>query len=127
MAIINLSKILDLTRIYTTQAGQELKDFLDYSVQAYDVILRALRQGLNFEDNFYATVQTYSLYHDQDQIIFTNGRTPNHILFTRVVDTTILIGSHGWYINDSGETVVHIKYDGGVANTAYDTTLIICY
>ena len=47
-----ISRIIETSRFLSTEAGQQLTDFINYMSELAEQTIRALRNGLNFSDNF---------------------------------------------------------------------------
>lgn len=112
MARFSINRLLDTSKMQATKAGQELYDFIDYVSLFSEQVLRALRNQLTFQDNFACKLKTVTLLHNVEQVIDVNGEKPTGILVTRVVSSSVLLDSFGWYLNDVGQTVVKAGFTG---------------
>ncbi len=108
---INVTRIFETSRALATKSGQELQDFVEFVSGAFAQVILALRNNLTFEDNFLCLTQQITLFHNQVQIINTNGKTPKRIMATARSTTQILTG-FGWTIGDNGETQIKATFDG---------------
>ena len=106
MTKINVSRLFDAGKALATQAGQELSEMVTFLQTSLEQILRALRNGLTFEDNLYGTVLQLSLAHGQAQKVALGGKSPRHVFVTRVVDATEPNPQIAWYIDGSGNLVI---------------------
>lgn len=126
MSKLNISRIFDVSKYLSTKAGQELADVLEYISSLSEQILRALRNGLSFADNFDAIQSTVSLTSGVASVVGTSGKRPIGIVPMRIVSTTSRVDSFGWYLNDQGQTVVTATFTGS-PTTAIDVVLVIFF
>ena len=112
MAKFSINRLLDTSKMATTKAGGELRDLLDYLALFSEQVLRAFRNQLTFQDNFACFVKDYTLVHNTETTIITDGTTPAGIIPLRVYSSTTGIDSLSWWLNDAGQTVVKVGFVG---------------
>lgn len=127
MTKIDLGRIFEVSKLLQTKSGQETQEGWEWLSDFGERTIRALQNGVGFSDNVDCKVDDFDLPHNTDQIVNTNGRTPIHIIATRVVasDTTITIRDFGWRINDDSEIVVNCGY--GNSTDTQSVRLIIIF
>ena len=98
MAKVTLSRLFEVSRYLTTDAGNQLRDALVYLSEFVEVTTRNLRNGLTFGDNFDATLKTVTVRPDTEQVILTGERRRvAEVAVRRVVDDTYyIVDSFGW-------------------------------
>jgi len=127
VTVITITRTPDIAKALNTKSGQELDDILSFLVtELTDQVIRTLRNGISFKDNFTCIVSQVALTHDVYQEIETNGRTPTQIIFGRVSSPTTILTGFGWFVNERGRLQVKVKYDP-VPTTALDCTLTILF
>ncbi len=113
MTKIDLGRIFEVSKLLQTKSGQETQEGWTWLSDFGERTIRALRNGLGFADNVDCKVDDYELPHDTDQIINVDGRSPVHILATRVISEsteTVMVRDFGWRVNDDSEIVVRCAY-----------------
>ena len=123
---LSLSRLLETSKFISTDAGQQLADFIEYVADLAENTIRALQNQLTFQDNFNAKVSLVSLKHNVEQIVNTDLKRPIGIIPLQTVSTTTGVDSIIWYINNSGQTVVKVGLVGAPA-AAVDVTLAILF
>jgi len=124
MAKVTLSRLFEVSRYLTTEAGNQLADALVYLSEFVEVTTRNLRNGLTFADNFDATIKTVTVRPDTEQVILTGERRRvSEVAVRRVVDNTyFVIDSFGWKYNSDGNVVIKVGFTGTPPSTQ-DITL----
>ena len=125
MSKITIANVFEISKSLATKAGAELIEPLSFLSEFGEQALRALRQGLNFRDNFDGQFKVVSLFNGVDQIVSVN-KTPVDIWVTRAFTNTSFVTSFGWYINDSTQLVVNASFTGSPAE-AIRTRLAIVF
>ncbi len=127
MAKLSINALLETSKMLATKAGQELKDLLDYTNSISDNMLRALRQGLTFDDNIKGTSLTASLLHNTPQIInYDRRQNIFAVIPVRTISTETGIDSMLWYMDSSSNLTVKVGFTGA-PTTKVDTVLAIFY
>ena len=116
MSKINISRLLDTSKMIKTEAGKQLEPLINYTSDMAEQVLRSLKNGLTFEDNINSSILTVGLVHNTSQEINTNNRTPTGVLIRRVLSTTDIPTGLLWYLNDSGNLIVKVLFS--TANTS---------
>lgn len=122
---LTITRILETARALTTDAGQQLSDFITYMAEFVDQTVRALRNGLTFSDNFDCQVRTVSLLHDTAQIV-SSTRKVTGIIPTRAVEMNLMIAEFGWWYNDAGNLVVKASFDSDPGK-AIDVLIVMLF
>ncbi len=107
---ITLSRIFETSKALATKPGQELQDFITFVGDMSEQVLRALRNGITFEDNIRCLAPRVSLIHNVDQLVNTDGKAPKRVLVTRVYSTTTGVDGFMWYVDNQGRLIVKIKF-----------------
>ena len=123
---MNISRLLETSKFASTDAGQQLADFIQYVADLAENVIRALQNQLTFQDNFNAKVSTISLKHNVEQVVNTDFKRPMGILPLQAISTTTGVDSLIWYVNNSGQTVVKVGLVGS-PTAAVDVTLAILF
>jgi len=103
--IIDLTRVFDASKSLATKSGQELTDFIGYTTDAMEKIIRALRNGLSFADNFYCSVETASVVHNTTAIVNATKRVIGVIPIQTDHNTDALI-SLNWRYNNAGRLTI---------------------
>jgi hypothetical protein len=122
---LTLTRLLETSRIMATKVGQEIPFFFDYMAEFVEQTIRALRNGLNFADNFACEIREVELTHDTAQTIQAS-KTVRMILFTRVLSTSQLLVGQGWYYDDNNNLTVKVRFSGG-AGTAAPVVIVLLF
>lgn len=109
MTKINISRLKNLSKILSTDAGNELREFINYSANTFELVLRALNKGLTFQDNFAANVVTATVFNNTDTQIAVTSK-PSGVIPMRVIEASSGISSFNWYINSSGNLIVNVVF-----------------
>jgi hypothetical protein len=112
MTKINIQRTFDPSKVYETDAGKQLKDFIDSQLQVNELSLRTLRGGISFEDNMYCLVRDLELKHAEPQVIGSDKKVS--LMFAgRVFSTEFyLTAPLQWYYNDQGQLEVVARFSG---------------
>ena len=125
MAKLSISRIFDTGKFLKTEAGQQLEGVITYLAEFAEQSLRAIRNGLTFQDNFDCEVKTVSLIHGTEQVISTSKQVTG-VLVTRVVSSVYGFDSISWYIGNNGSLVVKVNFSNSPpAGTELDIVLIV--
>ena len=123
MAKITISRVFESSKAIATEAGKQLTEFITYCTDVSEQTLRALRNGLTFQDNVNCLVPDVSVKHNVPQVINTNGKAPWGVL---VAKAAMPITSFYWKLVDNGSTQVTIQFLGTPV-TEQAVTLIILF
>lgn len=126
MAKVTLSRLFEVSRYLTTEAGDQLKDALFYLSEFVEVTTRNLRNGLTFTDNFDTIIKTISVRPDTETVILVSDkRRATEVVLRRVVDNQYYdVSSYGWKYNSAGEIVVRVGFAGSPPATQ-DITVVV--
>lgn len=125
MAKLSLSRLFDTAQTLSTDVGQQITDFVDYVAELAKQVLTALKNGLNFADNFDCATAIVSLTHNAPQIVSAT-KTPTGVLFTRVYSTTALLTGSGWYLDSQNRLVVTATFST-FPSSPIQVSLVILY
>lgn len=106
---LNISRIFETSQLLSTEAGDQLKELVTYMADLAEQVLRALRNQLNFTDNFDCLVTEVSLEHQVLATINNEGKLPVGIQIQRVVSRDYGINGHGWYNDEDGTTKLWVS------------------
>ena len=124
---ITLSRVFETSRALATSAGQELSDFIDFTAQMSEQVLRALRNGLTLEDNVRCLTQRVTLESDKHQQVATGGKLPNKVLVTRIYSLTNGLSGFLWYVDNQNRLNVRCTFDNSPGTNKIDVDLLIFY
>lgn len=127
MAKLQISKVLETSKLLATQAGQQLSELITFTNDMSEQVVRALRQGLTFDDNFKALSATISVTHNTEQIVETNNRTPVYVLPARVVSSTVGIDAFTWFIDNSNRLVVKVGFTSPAPTAPLNVAILIFF
>ena len=114
MAKVTLSRLFEVSKYLTTEAGKELKDALIYLSEFVEVTTRNLRNGLTFADNFDTTMKTLVVRNETETIILTEEprRVKEVVLRQAVDDSYFVVDSFGWKYDSSGNVIIKVGFAG---------------
>ena len=110
MAKLSIQRLLEVSKLLATDAGKQLEEALTFLNDVSDQVLRALRNGLTFQDNFNAALSEVTVKHDVETQVSTSGKRPSGVIPLRVLSTTSGIDGITWYLNNQGILTVKIKF-----------------
>jgi hypothetical protein len=122
---LTITRVLETAKVLATEAGQEIGDFISYMAEFVDQVVRALRNGLTFKDNFDCEVRLVSLLHNTAQIV-SSTRTVTGIIPVRLVRQDLMLRDFGWYYDDNGRLTVKASFDADPGN-AVDVQLVMLF
>lgn len=114
MGKILFTQNFDISKARQTKAGQELTDFLEYSANAFNNVLRIMINGLSFADNFDCEIKQVALKSGVETVVSTTQRKrAQEVRIRRVInDTYYQWTAFGWKYNPQGEIVVKVDFAG---------------
>jgi len=122
---INIPRLTNISKLLATESGNQLQEFITYSSNAFEQIIRSLKGSLTFEDNFSADKKTVVMYHNTNTTVLVD-RVPDGIIPLRVLQQNSGIDSFDWFVSNTGQVVVNIKFtDAPVAETRTVNLLIL--
>lgn len=112
MAKITIQRIFETTKALSTEAGQSLADFINFSAQFAEVTLRSLRNGLTYQDNMDCEIKTVELTHNTLTTISLSGtRRPTEIRVRRLVNPAhVLAKPMAWGFTSTGKVYVQAEF-----------------
>lgn len=124
MAKYTVSRLLETTRLLTTDAGEQLKDLVNYTSEMAENIARLLRNGLSFSDNFNCQIREVSVKHEVLEPVGADKPVLG-IIPIRVLSTTVDLESFGWHYDERGRLVVRAAFTGAPANSQKLTLVLL--
>lgn len=122
---LTITRVLETAKVMATEAGQQLTEFISYMAEFVDQVVRALRNGLTFKDNFDCEVRTVSLLHDTAQVV-SSTRKVTGIIPVRLVAQGLMLRDFGWYYDDNGQLTVKAAFDADPGNSV-DVQLVMLF
>lgn len=122
---ITLTRVLETGKILATDVGQKIPDFFQYMGEFVEQVVRTLRNGLTFQDNFDCVVKKLTLIHDTPQAIEV-PKTASKIDVQRVYSQTSICTGFGWYYDVQGNLTVVAKFDP-VPDSSLDVSIIVLF
>ncbi len=110
---VTVSRLFELSKALTTDAGKELENALTYLSEFAEVTVRGLRNNLTFEDNVDCEQKRISVRHNVEAIISTTAqKRPTRIYIDRAVSQYYVVTGFGWKFSNTGQVVMKILFDG---------------
>lgn len=122
---ITLTRVLETSKILATKVGQEIPDFFNYMAEFVEQVVRALRNGLTFRDNFDCDVKVAKLLHNIPQVI-SSTRQVTGIIPLRIVSQTATLRDFGWYYDENNRLTVKVGFDAD-PNSSIDVILLLLF
>lgn len=122
---LTITRVLETAKVLSTDAGQQIGEFISYMAEFVDQTVRALRNGLNFKDNFDCQIKIVGLSHDTAQIVSAD-RTVTGIIPIRAIRQNLTISEFGWWYDDNGRLTVKAAFDADPGNIV-DVTLVMLF
>ncbi len=122
---ITLTRLLETSKVLTTEAGQQLKDMVTYLAEFVDQTVRTLRNGITFADNFDCATPTVSLKHNVASVV-ASTKAVTGILPIRTFSSVNALDSFTWYYDEQNRLSVKASFVGSPAE-AVNVTLILLY
>lgn len=128
MTKIRQTKQFDVSKSLASEPGKILADFIQYTADALDQVIRVLRNGVSFGDNIDANFKTATLKPDTVSALNTSDRKPACVLISKVVSTLYGVDSFQWFIDGQGITQVQVGFTNSPsAQTQIDVVFLIIY
>lgn len=129
MAKISIARIYDLSKVLLTKAGAELEEPFRYLSEFAENALRALRNGLTFEDNFNAEVKQVRTRQNLETVVAVNPRKRvSRVYVDRVIKPIAhyQVEAFGWKYNETGQLVIKVALSGEIpASLDVEISLVI--
>lgn len=124
---LTIGKLLESSRYLATEVGQQIPDFFVFMSDLTDQVVRALRNGLTFQDNFDAEIRTTSVTHNTAQVVVPRkpGAAVQGIIPLRLVSQTHGIDSFAWYYDPQGRLTIRVGITSAPANPIQITLAIL--
>lgn len=130
MAKLNISRLFETSVYLTTQAGQELQPMLEYLSNFTSEVVRNLRAGLTFGDNFLSETKVVSVLSGVNAVILPSKTFPvTQIQISKVYDGQFfIVTGFGWTFDINGNLIVNITFGGSPpADRSIQVGLLIFY
>lgn len=122
---VTLTRVLETAKILSTKVGQEIPDYFNYMAEFVEQVVRSLRNGLTFRDNFDCDIKLVSLLHNTPQVI-ASVRPVTGIIPLRVVSQTRMLRDFGWYYDENNRLTVEVAFDTD-PNSSLDVILLLLF
>lgn len=122
---LTITRVFETAKILATETGQQISDMVNYLAEFVDQVVRALRNGLTFADNFDCQIKTVSLTHDVAQIV-SSDRKVTGMIPIRCIRQDLMLAEFGWYYDDNGRLTVKASFDADPGN-AVDVQLVMLF
>lgn len=127
MAKITIQRIFETTKALATEAGQSLQDFINFSAQFSEITIRALRNGLNYADNFDCEITNLSLTQTTPLIIASRSKRPTEIRIRRILTQGVKLSAPlAWGFTASGRIYLEATFTPAPTQPI-DVEVIILY
>jgi hypothetical protein len=128
MAKITISRLFEVSKYMTTDAGKELSDALQYLSEFVEVTIRNLRNGLTFTDNFNSIGKTVTVRPNNQTVVVGKDETRRvkEVVCRRVIDDKYYrLENFGWKYLASGDLVIMADFIDGDGSSPASTTDVI--
>lgn len=131
MAKLSIQRLMEVSKLLATDAGQQLQDALTFLNDVSDQVLRALRNGLTFRDNFNCQIAEAELSHDVESLVNTGSNRAVGIIPLRVSmsnnsgSTKSAVSALVWYINNQGKLTVKVSFSDAPTDSRKVQLLIL--
>lgn len=122
---LTITRVLETSKILAGEIGQAIPEFFNFMAEFVDQVIRALRNGLNFRDNFDCQIKIVSLRHDTSQIVSAD-RQVEGVIPIRVVRQGIMLRDFGWWYDDNNRLTMRASYDTN-PQSAVDVLVVILF
>lgn len=122
---LTITRVFETAKILASETGQQISDMVNYLAEFVDQVVRALRNGLTFADNFDCQIKTVSLTHDVAQIV-SSDRKVTGMIPIRCIRQDLMLAEFGWYYDDNGRLTVKASFDADPGN-AVDVQLVMLF
>ncbi len=109
MTKITIQRTFDPAKTYTSEAGKQLKEFIESQLSVNELVLRVLLKGVSFADNFYCEEKEIQLKHAVPQVIQANKRVKG-VLVQRTMSR--MSEPLFWEYTDQGELALTAQFFG---------------
>lgn len=123
---ITLTRVLEISKILATDIGQKIPDFFNYMAEFVEQMVRSLRNGLTFQDNFDCSERIVKLLHNTPQVI-SSTRAVRAIQIQRVYSQTVSWTALSWYYDDQGNLTIKLGLDPDPGTSTIDVMILILF
>jgi hypothetical protein len=125
---ISIAKLVEVSKFLATKSGTELREFVEYMGGMSEQVIRALKNGLTFRDNFDAEVLEVELTSGTAQIVGNKKVTvkPSGVLVQRVISSLYALDSFLWYLDGQNKLTVKATFTGSPTDKV-TVSLIVLY
>lgn len=126
MTKITETRTYDASRDLATEAGKSLKGFIESTNRSFELILRSLKNGLSFNDNFNGEIRVVSLTSGKAQQIGVTKK-PAMIFPVQVMSEKHYLDKPlHWYFNNRGEVMI-LGHFADTPSIAIEVRLVILF
>ena len=102
---VNVSRSFDTAKTLSTKSGSDLEEFISYTIDALDQLVREVNGGLSFGSNLNTMLTTVEVKHAVATTLNTGGKAPLGIIPLKVQSASIGITSYTVNTSSKGETI----------------------
>lgn len=125
MTKVTIQRTFDPSKIYGTDAGKQVKEFVDAQLSVNELVLRILLNGISFEDNVNCLVKDLDLQHNVPQTVGIT-KPVSMILCGRVFNREArLTEPIHWYYDDQNQLTVLAQFFGSPAVAIKVRTVVL--
>lgn len=107
MTKITIQRTFDPAKTYETEAGKQMKEFIDSQLSVNELVLRVLLNGISFTDNIYCAEKEVELKHGTPQVIQASKRVKGILVQRTLARMTEPLF---WQYNDQGELSITAQF-----------------
>lgn len=108
---LSVTRLFDVAKAMQTKSGKELEDFISYSAQAFEQIVRALNKNISLAENTASDVVTVTCAHNETSKVSVSKPVTGVLVMK--VDSQIT--SEGvtcleWFVIDASQIAVKCQF-----------------
>lgn len=107
---LNIPRIFEKSKVLSTEAGQQISELVDFVADFTEQVTRAMRNQITFGDNMDAIVSEVTATDQTETVVYTSNKTPMGVVVLKVMDKDYGVDAFRWYIDDSNQTKIWVKY-----------------
>lgn len=125
---ISIAKLVEVSKYLATKSGAELQEFIEYMGGLSEQVIRALKGGLTFRDNFDCEVLEVALTSGTPQIVGNKKNTvkPSGVIPQRVISSQYALDSFLWYLDGQNKLTVKATFTGSPTDKV-TVSLVVLY
>lgn len=122
---ITLTRLLETSKLLSTEVGRQIPEFFNYMAELVEQMIRALRNGLKFQDNFDCEVKVVSLLHNTPQVI-TASKPATGVIPLRVISQNHMIDAFNMYFDQQGRLTIKVAFDSD-PGSSLDVAIVLLF